>query len=113
MHVAASKPLSVSKEEIPGDLLAKEREIYAAQAAESGKPANIVEKMVEGRIVKYLAEVTLLGQPFVKDPDLTVEKLLASKGARVNRFALFVVGEGIEKKAADFAQEVMAAAGMK
>jgi elongation factor Ts len=113
MHVAASKPLSVSKEEIPGELLAKEREIYAAQAAESGKPANIVEKMVEGRIVKYLAEVTLLGQPFVKDPDLTVEKLLASKGARVNRFALFVVGEGIEKKAADFAQEVMAAAGMK
>jgi elongation factor Ts len=113
MHVAASKPLSVSKEEIPGELLAKEREIYAAQAAESGKPANIIEKMVEGRIVKYLAEVTLQGQPFVKDPDITVEKLLASKRARVNRFALFVVGEGIEKKSADFAQEVMAAAGIK
>jgi len=113
MHVAASKPLAVSKDEIPGELLAKEREIYAAQAAESGKPANIIEKMVEGRVVKYLAEVTLLGQPFVKDPDVTVEKLLASKRARVNRFALFVVGEGIEKKSADFAQEVMAAAGMK
>jgi elongation factor Ts len=113
MHVAASKPLSVSKAEIPGELLAKEREIYAAQAAESGKPANIIEKMVEGRIVKYLAEVTLLGQPFVKDTDLTVEKLLASKRGQVNRFALFVVGEGIEKKSADFAQEVMAAAGMK
>ena len=113
MHVAASKPLSVSKDEIPGELLAKEREIYAAQAAESGKPANIIEKMVEGRIVKYLAEVTLQGQPFVKDPDITVEKLLASKRARVNRFALFVVGEGIEKKSADFAQEVMAAAGIK
>jgi elongation factor Ts len=113
MHVAASKPLSVSKAEIPGELLAKEREIYAAQAAESGKPANIIEKMVEGRIVKYLAEVTLLGQPFVKDTDLTVEKLLASKHGQVNRFALFVVGEGIEKKSADFAQEVMAAAGMK
>jgi elongation factor Ts len=113
MHVAASKPLSVSKEEIPSELLAKEREIYAAQAAESGKPANIIEKMVEGRIVKYLAEVTLQGQPFVKDPDITVEKLLASKRARVNRFALFVVGEGIEKKSADFAQEVMAAAGIK
>ncbi len=113
MHIAASKPLSVSKDEIPGELLAKEREIYSAQAAESGKPANIVEKMVEGRIVKYLAEVTLLGQPFVKDQDLTIEKLLASKRARVNRFTLFVVGEGIEKKSADFAQEVLAAAAMK
>jgi elongation factor Ts len=113
MHVAASKPLAVSKAEIPAELLAKEREIYSAQAAESGKPANIVEKMVEGRIVKYLAEVTLLGQPFVKDPDLAVEKLLASKGACVNRFALFVVGEGIEKKSTDFAQEVMAVAAMK
>jgi elongation factor Ts len=111
MHIAASKPVSVSKDQISVELLAKEREIYTAQAAESGKPANIIEKMVEGRIVKYLAEVTLLGQPFVKDPDTTVEKLLASKGAQVNQFALFVVGEGIEKKTADFAQEVMAVAG--
>jgi elongation factor Ts len=113
MHIAASKPVSVSKDQVSADLLAKERAIYAAQAAESGKPANIIEKMVEGRIVKYLAEVTLLGQPFVKDPDTTVEKLLASRGANVNQFALFVVGEGIEKKTADFAQEVRAAAGMK
>jgi elongation factor Ts len=110
MHIAASKPLCVSKEQVPAELLAKEREIYTAQAAESGKPANIVEKMVEGRIVKYLAEMTLLGQPFVKNPDETVEKLLASKGAKVNAFQMFVVGEGIEKKATDFAAEVAAAA---
>lgn len=111
MHIAASKPVCVSREEVPADLLDKEREIYSAQAAESGKPANIVEKMVEGRINKYLAEVTLLGQPFVKNPDETVEKLLKSKGARVNRFAMFVVGEGIEKKVTDFAAEVAAQAG--
>jgi len=110
MHIAASKPLCVSKEQVPAELLAKEREIYTAQAAESGKPANIVEKMVEGRIVKYLAEMTLLGQPFVKNPDETVEKLLASKGAKVNAFQMFVVGEGIEKKVTDFAAEVAAAA---
>jgi len=113
MHVAASRPLSVSRDQVPGDLLAKEREICAAQAAESGKPAHIVEKMVEGRIDKYLAEVTLLGQPFVKDPNTSVEKLLASKGAKVQRFALFVLGEGIEKKSSDFAQEVMAAANIR
>lgn len=110
MHIAASKPVCVSKEQVPADLLAKEREIYTAQAAESGKPANIVEKMVEGRITKYLAEVTLLGQQFVKDPDMTVEKLLASKGAKVNAFQMFVVGEGIEKRSTDFAAEVAAAA---
>ena len=110
MHIAASKPVCVSKEQVPVDLLAKEREIYTAQAAESGKPANIVEKMVEGRITKYLAEVTLLGQQFVKDPDMTVEKLLASKGARINAFQMFVVGEGIEKRSSDFAAEVAAAA---
>lgn len=110
MHVAASKPVCVSKEQVPADLLAKEKEIYTAQAAESGKPANIIEKMVEGRITKYLAEVTLLGQPFVKDPDQTVEKLLASKNAKVNTFQMFVVGEGIEKKSSDFAAEVAAAA---
>jgi len=110
MHIAASKPVCVSKEQVPADLLAKEREIYTAQAAESGKPANIVEKMVEGRITKYLAEVTLVGQPFVKDPDMTVEKLLASKGAQVNAFQMFVVGEGIEKRSTDFAAEVAAAA---
>ena len=111
MHVAASKPVCVSKEEVPAELLTKEREIYTAQAAESGKPANIVEKMVEGRISKYLAEITLLGQPFVKDPDQTVEKLLASKKAKVNAFRMFIVGEGIEKAASDFVAEVMAQVG--
>jgi elongation factor Ts len=108
MHIAASKPLCVSGEQIPPDLLEHERQIFTAQAAESGKPANIIEKMVEGRIAKYLAEVTLLGQPFVKDPEQTVEKLLASKSVTVNGFTLFVVGEGIEKKSDDFAAEVMA-----
>ena len=110
MHIAASKPICVSKEQVPADLLAKEREIYTAQAAESGKPANIIEKMVEGRIVKYLAEVTLVDQPFVKNPDETVEKLLASKNAKVNAFQMYAVGEGIEKKVTDFAAEVAAAA---
>jgi elongation factor Ts len=111
MHVAASKPLTVSQDDVAADVIAKEREIYAAQAAESGKPANIVEKMVEGRIVKFLAEVTLLGQPFVKDPDQTVGQLLKSKSATVHAFRLFVVGEGIEKRKDDFAAEVMAQAG--
>ncbi len=110
MHIAASKPICVSKEQVSAELIAKEREIYAAQAAESGKPANIIEKMVEGRVTKYLAEVALLGQPFVKNPDETVEKLLASKGAKVNGFQMYVVGEGIEKKVTDFAAEVAAAA---
>jgi elongation factor Ts len=112
MHVAASKPVCVSRDQVPAELIAREREIYSAQAAESGKPANIVEKMVDGRIAKYLAEVTLLGQPFVKDPEQTVEKLLASRKAKVSRFSLFVVGEGIEKKSTDFAAEVMAQAGL-
>lgn len=111
MHVAASKPVCVSSDQVSADLLARERQIFAAQAAESGKPANIVEKMVEGRVAKYLAEVTLLGQPFVKNPEQTVGKLLAEKSAKVNRFALFVVGEGIEKKSDDFAAEVMAQVG--
>ncbi|MDE2344343.1 MAG: elongation factor Ts [Betaproteobacteria bacterium] len=111
MHIAASKPICVSRDEVPADLLAREREIYTAQAAESGKPADIVARMVDGRITKYLAEVTLLGQPFVKNPDQTVEQLLKSRGARVNRFNMFVVGEGIEKKSENFAAEVAAAAG--
>ncbi len=110
MHIAASKPICVSKDQVSADLLDKEREIYTAQAADSGKPADIVTKMVEGRIGKYLAEVTLLGQPFVKNPDQTVEKLLAEKKAKVNGFTLFVVGEGIEKKVVDYAAEVAAAA---
>ncbi|NDU85341.1 MAG: elongation factor Ts [Ferrovum sp.] len=111
MHIAASKPVCVSRDEVPADLLARERDIYTAQAAESGKPAEIVAKMVEGRVVKYLAEVTLQGQPFVKNPDQTVEALLKARGAKVHRFSLMVVGEGIEKKSENFAAEVAAAAG--
>ncbi|MBA4141633.1 MAG: elongation factor Ts [Nitrosospira sp.] len=108
MHIAASKPICVSSEQVSSELLARERLIYAAQAEESGKPADIVARMVDGRIAKYLAEVTLLGQPFVKNPDQTVEKLLASKSAKVNGFTLFIVGEGMAKKTGDFAAEVMA-----
>jgi elongation factor Ts len=113
MHIAASKPVCVSAEQVPAELLDKEREIFAAQAKESGKPDNIIEKMVEGRIKKYLAEVTLLGQPFVKDPDQSVEKLLKTAGATVLSFSRFEVGEGIEKKTENFADEVMQQAGLK
>ena len=109
MHVAALKPLAVAKEQVAADVVERERTIAAARAAESGKPANIVEKMVEGAVAKYLAEVTLLGQPFVKgDGKQTVEQLLKSAGAKVNAFTLYVVGEGIEKKKDDFAAEVAA-----
>jgi elongation factor Ts len=108
MHIAASKPVALAKDEVPGELIRKERDIAAQKAAESGKPANIVEKMVEGAVQKYLKEVTLLGQPFVKNPEQTIEQLLKSKGAEVKRFVLYVVGEGIEKKTTDFAAEVAA-----
>jgi len=110
MHIAASKPICVSKDQVPAETLEQERKIYTAQAAESGKPADIVAKMVEGRVNKFLAEVTLVGQPFVKNPDVTVEKLLAEKSAKVNAFAMLVVGEGIEKAVVDYAAEVAAAA---
>lgn len=110
MHIAASKPVCVSRDQVPAELLEQERKIFSAQAAESGKPAEIIAKMVEGRINKYLAEVTLLGQQFVKNPDQTVEKLLAEQKAKVNAFTMFVVGEGIEKQVVDFAAEVAAAA---
>lgn len=110
MHVAASRPMCVRPEQVPAEVLDKEREIIRAQSADSGKPAAIIDKMVEGRLKKFLAEVTLLGQPFVKDPDQTVEKLLAKSGAQVLRFTRFEVGEGIEKKQEDFAAEVMAQA---
>jgi elongation factor Ts len=110
MHIAASKPLCVSRDNVPADKIEAERSIYVQQAATSGKPKEIIEKMVEGRVNKYLAEITLLGQPFVKNPDLTVEKLLASKNAKVNSFTMYVVGEGIEKKVVDFRAEVAAAA---
>jgi elongation factor Ts len=100
MHIAASKPVCVTKQQVPVELVAKEREIYGAQAKESGKPDNIIEKMVEGRVAKFLAEVALLGQPFVKNPDVTVEKLLKDKGAKVCAFHMYVVGDGIEKNQA-------------
>ena len=108
MHVAASRPICVSEAEVPTEALDKEREIFSAQAAESGKPEDIIAKMVEGRIKKYLKEVTLLGQPFVKDPDQTVEKLLKSADASVSKMVRLEVGEGIEKKQENFADEVMA-----
>jgi len=110
MHVAASRPISVSRDQVPAELIAREREIAKARALESGKPANLVEKIVEGSVHKYLAEVTLLGQPFVKDDKTSVEKLLAAQAAKVHAFTLFIVGEGIAKRTADFAAEVMAQA---
>ena len=110
MHIAASNPVCVSEDQVPADMLAKEREITEAQAKESGKPDNIIEKMIEGRMRKYLGEVTLLGQPFVKDPDVKVGKLLQGAGATVNGFTRFEVGEGIEKKTEDFREEVLAQA---
>ncbi|MDT8283194.1 MAG: translation elongation factor Ts [Gammaproteobacteria bacterium] len=108
MHIAASNPICVSEADVPAEVLEKEKEILRAQALESGKPADIVEKMLVGRIRKYLAEITLLGQSFVKDPDKTVETLLSDAGATVNRFVRYEVGEGIEKKQENFAEEVMA-----
>jgi elongation factor Ts len=108
MHVAASRPTCVDESQVPAEMIEKEKEIFAAQAAESGKPAEIVEKMVDGRIKKFLKEVTLLGQPFVKDPDQTVAQLVKSAGASVVSFERLEVGEGIEKKTENFAEEVMA-----
>ena len=108
MHIAASRPTCVTEEQVPAELLEKEREILIAQAQDSGKPQDIIEKMVDGRIRKYLAEITLVGQPFVKDPDKTVGALLKDEGAKVTGFVRFEVGEGIEKKQENFADEVMA-----
>lgn len=113
MHIAASKPVCVDESGVPADTIAKERDIFAAQAAAEGKPANIVEKMVEGRIKKFLGEITLTGQPFVKDPDQTVGKLLNGQNASVQRFVRLEVGEGIEKVESNFAEEVMAQAGLR
>jgi len=108
MHIAASKPVCIDETGVPAEIVEKEREIFLAQAETSGKPANIIEKMVEGRIQKYLGEITLVGQPFVKDPEQTVGKLLKAREARVVRFVRFEVGEGIEKVESNFAEEVMA-----
>jgi elongation factor Ts len=111
MHISFYKPQFLLKNEVPADVVAREREIQLARAKESGKPAEIAAKMVEGSLNKFLGEITLMGQPFVKDDKQTVEKMLAAKKARVNGYAFFVVGEGIEKKSTDFAAEVMAQAG--
>jgi elongation factor Ts len=110
MHIAAHdpRPVCVSEDQVPEEMLAAEREIFTAQARESGKPDNIIEKMIEGRIRKFLGEITLLGQSFVKDPDQSVGKLLESAGASVTGFQRMELGEGIEKKAENFADEVMA-----
>jgi elongation factor Ts len=108
MHVAAANPQFVAPSDVPADVVAKEREILAAQAAAEGKPAAIVEKMVEGRLRKYLAEICLTGQPFVKDPDLSVGQLLDRAQASVSGILRYEVGEGIERKQENFAAEVMA-----
>lgn len=110
MHVAAVNPVCIDESGVPAELLEKERDIVVTQAQESGKPADIIEKMVEGRMRKYLAEITLVGQAFVKDPDTTVGKLLSSSGVTLNSFNRFEVGEGIEKKSENFRDEVMAQA---
>ena len=110
MHIAAHdpRPVCVSEDQVPEDMLASERAIFTAQARESGKPDNIIEKMIEGRIRKFLGEITLLGQSFVKDPDQTVGNLLEGAGASVISFQRMELGEGIEKKTENFADEVMA-----
>lgn len=108
MHVAASRPTVVRPDEVSAELIANERSIFEAQARESGKPQAIIDKMIDGRIQKYLNEVSLLGQPFVKNPDLTVEQFLNQKSSKVESFIRFEVGEGIEKKQDNFVEEVMA-----
>ena len=108
MHIAAMKPVSLSSEQVPAELIEKERSVASLKAAESGKPAEIVTKMVEGSIQKFLKEVSLLNQTFVKNDKQTIEQMLKANGASVKSFTMFVVGEGIEKKQDDFAAEVAA-----
>ena len=110
MHIAFAKPQFMSRADVAPEVLTRERDVLVARAKESGKPANIAEKMVEGGLNKFLSEITLLGQPFVKDDKLTVEKMLAAKHAKLLGYKFFVVGEGLEKKASDFAAEVAAQA---
>jgi elongation factor Ts len=107
MHVAAINPVCVDETGVPEETLATEKRIFTEQAESSGKPAEIIEKMVTGRVAKFLKEITLVGQPFVKDPDMSVGKLLSGAGASVTGFVRFEVGEGIEKKADNFVEEVM------
>ncbi|MBI3371153.1 MAG: elongation factor Ts [Betaproteobacteria bacterium] len=111
MHIAFAKPRYLGKADVAPELVSREREILVARAKDSGKPADIAAKMVDGGINKFLGEITLLGQPFVKDDKQTVEKMLAARKARIFGYAFLVVGEGIEKKISDFAAEVMAQAG--
>lgn len=108
MHIAANRPVVIRPDEVSPELIANEKEIYTVQAKESGKPAAIIEKMVEGRVSKFLDEVSLLGQPFVKDPNQKVSAVLAAASAEVLEFVCFVLGEGIEKEVSNFAEEVMA-----
>jgi elongation factor Ts len=108
MHIAFAKPKFMSRDQVAPDVIAAERRILEARAAESGKPPEIVAKMVEGGLNKFLAEITLLGQPFVKDDKQTVEKMLKAQNAKLRGYRLLVVGEGIEKKQSDFAAEVAA-----
>ena len=108
MHIAASKPMCVAESDVPAETVEKEKAIFVAQAEESGKPAEIIEKMIGGRIRKFLAEVTLEGQAFIKDDKVTVGKLVSGKDNKVLSFTRFEVGEGIEKAEEDFAAEVMA-----
>ena len=110
MHIAASRPQAISAADLSAELLEKERDILAAQAKDSGKPEAIIEKMIDGRMKKFVNEISLLGQAFVKDPDVTIEKLINKADATVEAFAFFEVGEGIEKKEDNFAEEVMAQA---
>ncbi|WP_397473210.1 translation elongation factor Ts [Pusillimonas sp.] len=111
MHIAATRPRALDASGVPAELLEAERSVAAQKAADSGKPAEIVEKMVEGSVQKYLKEITLLSQPFVKNDKQSVQQMLKENGASIQRFSLFVVGEGLEKKSEDFAAEVAAAAG--
>ena len=111
MHIAASKPVCVDESGVAPALIQQEKDIFVAQAEASGKPEAIIEKMVEGRLRKFLGEITLLGQPYVKDPDKTVAKLLSETSSTAVSFHRYEVGEGIEKKVENFAEEVMAQVG--
>lgn len=108
MHIAANRPTVVLPSQVPADLIAKEKEIYIVQARETGKPEAIIEKMIEGRVTKFLDEISLVGQPFVKDPNQKVSDVLKAKSAEVLEFSCFILGEGIEKEVSNFAEEVMA-----
>ena len=110
MHIAASRPLVVSREQVSQEAIENERDIFTAQARESGKPQEIIDKMIEGRINKFIDEISLLGQPFVKDPNVKINQILQQKNAEVLSFIRYEVGEGIQKKIDNFVEEVMAQA---